>query len=191
LHGVGIFHQDLKPSNVLVFPAIGSKIADLGRSCLTEILAPHDSVEFAGDFTYAPPEVLYGYMDPDVSRRRAAFDMYLLGSLVVFFFLRVGTTAAILTNIEPALANWRTFRDTFDDAMPFIRDAFDIVLKGFLIEVPEKARDDMRRMVQELCEPDPRLRGDPSERGRSQYSLERYISRLDLLARRAELRILG
>ena len=41
-------------------------------------------------------------------------------------------------------------------------------------------------IVEELCEPDPRLRGHPLNRfGKgNQYSLERYIAKFDLLARR-------
>ena len=60
LHGIKISHQDLKPSNVLLYnEGFVSKIGDLGRSLCADIDAPHDNgINFPGDFTYAPPEYL-------------------------------------------------------------------------------------------------------------------------------------
>ena len=67
LHSVKISHQDLKPSNVLIYEGGGvSKVGDLGRALCQDIIAPHDyDGGFAGDGTYAPPEVYYGYMEPE------------------------------------------------------------------------------------------------------------------------------
>ena len=65
IHGQGIAHQDLKPSNVLVFNGNNSKIGDFGRSAYKGHIPPHENNNVAGDLTYAPPELLYGYVDPD------------------------------------------------------------------------------------------------------------------------------
>lgn len=42
LHKEGIAHQDLKPSNVFVFPKDGSKLGDLGRSIARGTTSPHE-----------------------------------------------------------------------------------------------------------------------------------------------------
>ncbi|MEO1487610.1 MAG: protein kinase [Bacteroidota bacterium] len=67
LHSVGIGHQDLKPSNVLMYDkGLLSKIGDLGRSLCEDIEAPHEQEgEFPGDMNYSPPEFLYRYYHPD------------------------------------------------------------------------------------------------------------------------------
>lgn len=62
LHRTDIAHQDLKPSNVLVFNETeGSKICDLGRAWDRNMPAPHDTCPVAGDRTYAPPEFVRRY----------------------------------------------------------------------------------------------------------------------------------
>jgi serine/threonine protein kinase len=61
LHGRNIVHQDLKPSNVLLFETVGSKVGDLGSSTNKENSSPRDQFDVAGDRTYAPPDLLYGY----------------------------------------------------------------------------------------------------------------------------------
>jgi serine/threonine protein kinase len=42
LHATGIAHQDVKPSNVLIFHEAGSKLADLGRSSYRSSGGPFD-----------------------------------------------------------------------------------------------------------------------------------------------------
>ena len=81
LHAAQMAHQDLKPSNILVFPQNHSKLADLGRSAHRQIASPTDDYVVPGDTTYAPPELLYGYLHPEWEVRRIAADLYLLGSL--------------------------------------------------------------------------------------------------------------
>lgn len=77
LHRVKIAHQDLKPSNVLVFGNEGSrKIGDLGRAWSEEHNAPHDACNYAGDRGYAPPELLYSDVSVDVGTRRFGCDAF-------------------------------------------------------------------------------------------------------------------
>jgi eukaryotic-like serine/threonine-protein kinase len=192
LHGQDIAHQDLKPSNVLAFEGGRvSKIGDLGRAAYKGHIPPHDQFDIAGDPAYAPPELLYNYIDPDWSRRRLGCDAYLLGSMVVFFFVGVGTTALLRQNIHSAHA-WGTWQGSFPDVLPYIREAFDRVMQTFKAAVDKPVRDELVVVVRELCEPDPALRGHPRNRAGlgNPYSLERYVARFDLLARRAELGLL-
>ena len=76
-----------------------------------------------------------------------------------------------------------------DNALVFLRPAFADAVEYVVAEVPEGLRADVRGFLQQLCEPDPIRRGHPLERrpGGNSFSLERYVAKLDLLARRAEL----
>ena len=190
LHGQGIAHQDLKPSNVLVFGDGGSKIADLGRASTREIVAPHEELIVAGDMSYAPPELLYRHIDPDWSRRRLGCDAYLLGSMIAFFFTGTGMTANLIGKLDDSHHHTR-WGGNYADVLPYLRYAFSSVLAEIRSRMPNEFRDDLSAMLAQLCDPDPSLRGHPKNRGHSdiQFSLERYVSSLDLLAQKAEINL--
>lgn len=192
LHSVGVAHQDLKPSNLLEFPQTIFKVADLGRATWKGHPMPHDECDFAGDPSYTPPELLYGYLDSDWNRRRFGCDAYLLGSLVVFFFTRASMTALILDYLDPPYRP-ESWPESFNDVLPYVRDACGRAIEAFSNEVPSDLREEITIIVRQLCEPDPRLRGHPLNRfGRqNQYSLERYVSRFNLLASKTEYGLLG
>ncbi len=192
LHGKGIAHQDLKPSNVLVFKGSTSKLGDLGRAASRAQLSPHEENTIPGDLTYAPFEQLYRFLSSDWYRRRIGADAYLMGSMIVFFFTGVGMTALTLNHLDEAF-NWRKWQGTYEEVMPYLRVAFELALGDFVGEIPEELKIDLTEMVRELCEPDPSLRGHPRDRSvpRNQYSMERYISKLNLLATRAEMGLIG
>lgn len=188
LHQQTIAHQDLKPSNVMVFHGSESKIGDLGRASLKGLLPPHEGYEIAGDPSYAPPELLYGHIPPDWNERRLGCDAYLLGSMVVFLFTGVSMNAALAAQLHPAQfpANWA---GSFEEVMPFLRDAFSRALEVIKESMPPSVRTELLGVVRQLCEPDPSRRGHPKDLGRStgRYSLVRFVSVLNLLASKAEL----
>jgi serine/threonine protein kinase len=190
LHQEGISHQDLKPSNVLVFPDDSSKIGDLGRAVRRGYVAPHEELVIAGDRTYAPPELLYDHVDPDFTLRRRACDMYHLGSMLMFFFAGVGTTGALANQLAPNHL-WGTWAGSYADVQPYLRDAFDQVVVLFEAQAPARYSQQLTQTLRELCDPDPALRGDPKERSGTvaRYGMRRYISRFDLLAWDAEIRV--
>ncbi|MHB8656222.1 MAG: protein kinase domain-containing protein [Terriglobia bacterium] len=193
LHSGGIAHQDLKPSNVLVFEGDQSKLADLGRASCNDGIGPFDGEECAGDRTYAPPELLYRYCDPDWSTRRFGCDAYLLGSMIVFFFTGLSATAMLMVELDASF-HWTKWGGGFLQVLPYLTDAFGRVLKGFSSHIKDpRLGSELTLLVRQLCEPDPRLRGDPMNRMRSAapFSMERYMTKLDLLARRAEIGIFG
>lgn|SRR5208337_2790574 len=192
LHSAKVAHQDLKPSNVLVFERTTSKVADLGSASVKGEECPRDAFEFAGDGTYAPPELLYGQRDAEWNRRRQACDVYHLGSLVVFFFCGVGMTSLVLSYMQEDHRP-RSWGGTYQEILPEVRDAFGIALQEFEGNVPgDQLRAALREIVSQLCDPDPLQRGHPRNRigVADQYSLERYVERLNLLARRAEIGVL-
>lgn len=187
LHSRHIAHQDLKPSNVLVFDNADCKVSDLGRSARLGTTSPIDDLMIPGDHTYAPPELLYGHASTDWRIRRLASDLYQLGSLASFFFTKVGMTAMWIRLLH------RSFRpgswgQSYEAVLPHVRDAHDLAFLELEEQLPRPVRTQLGETVRQLCEPDPILRGHPRSRTpqSNPYSLERYIARFDLLASRAE-----
>jgi serine/threonine protein kinase len=192
LHMVGIAHQDLKPSNVLVFKRVGSKVADLGRASYKGAVGPCDHLDVAGDRNYAPPELLYKYVMSDWAQRRFGCDAYHLGSLAVFLFARACMTSLLLASLAPEY-HWRTWAGSFDEVLPYLRDAFGIAIDVFSQDVHNDIREQMTSIVRELCDPDPRVRGHPHDRAGkgNPYSLERFVSAFNLLASKVEHGLMG
>lgn len=188
LHSKEVAHQDLKPSNVMVFDA-GSKVGDLGRAAQFGRPSVNDNLTIAGDKTYAPPELLYGHMNPDWRMRRLGADVYLLGSLLVYLVLRQGCTALVVACLDHAHRP-RIWKGTFTEVLPHVQAAFQQVLIQFGNAVPAGLREELTKAVRELCEPNPDLRGHPINRRRgTPYSLERYHPLFDNLARRLRLEL--
>ncbi len=192
LHRALVAHQDLKPSNLLMFGEVMAKLGDLGRSSRQGTAAPHDLEAVRGDPAYAPPELLYGYVDPDWQVRCQACDVYLLGSLILFIFTRTQTTAELLRRLPPALRPARlrgTFSGPYGTVLPYLTNAFDEVSDAFEQQLAGQRASELVTHFRRLCHPDPRQRGDEKRRlqGLNPYSLERLISRLDVLRRDAEV----
>jgi serine/threonine protein kinase len=193
LHKEQAAHQDLKPSNVLVFDGKESKVGDLGRAAVKGLTPPHDSYVVPGDRGYAPPELLYGafsatpWVSDSWQQRRIGCDMYLLGSMVVFLFANASMSGLLFTELAPA-QHFLTWRGTYAEVLPYLRDAFGRAVDLFSESVPATVRTDLTAVVKELCDPDPGLRGHPRDRRsvHNRYSVERYIGIFDRLAKRAE-----
>jgi serine/threonine protein kinase len=195
LHSDGVAHQDLKPSNVLVFDETVSKVGDLGSACSRGVIAPREDEPVAGDREYAPPELCYKYIPPDWGARRLGCDAYLLGGMMVFFFGQSNMTAMIIERLDPTLRP-KIWRGTYAEVLPYVREAFELSLTTLGEDLQNRSphlKEELVQIVRELCDPDPKYRGHPLERRSeaSQFSLERYVARFDLLARREELRILS
>jgi serine/threonine protein kinase len=196
LHVNSLAHRDLKPSNVLVLPDAVAKLADLGRAAYgdhPDPFDPDDLADVAGDLTYAPLEALYGERLPGRDDRRLSCDAYLLGSLAMFFFSNVSATPAVMTRLHEDLrpAEWNgTWAGTYEEVLPYVRGAFDDAMEAFEGILPS-GLEEVAVAVRQLCDPDPTLRGHPRNRVGigNQFSVERYVSIFDRLARAAELRV--
>jgi eukaryotic-like serine/threonine-protein kinase len=112
----------------------------------------------------------------------------LFGSMILFMFTGAAMTAQIATHLDPTM-HWNAWRGNYTDALLFLRSAMGRVIEDFKAKAAAgKATDDLAVAIGELCEPDPALRGHPHNRaGRgARYSVERYVSLLNLHAGQAE-----
>ncbi len=193
LHSRRIAHQDLKPSNVLAF-GDGSdfRVADLGRSICDGTAGPHDDLLFSGDFGYAPPEILYGQIDPDWSMRRLGTDLYLFGSMIFFFATGYGCTQNLISRL-PVTHRPITLRggwnSNYASVLPIVQNHFTDILSDLHKALDSSVADELTKAASELCNPDPSLRGHPLNRATNanRFSVERYVSTFDRLAKAAEI----
>lgn len=188
LHKIEVSHQDLKPSNVLVYKEV-CKIGDLGRSMCQAIEGPYNNRIFTGDWTYAPPELMYRYYEKDWKSRVFATDCYLLGSLITFYFSGVPMTA-LLRNHLPDKFSWEKWNGKFEQIEPYLQNSFEAALKEFGGNIKsEELRLELQTIVKYLCNPFPGKRGHPSNLSQraGNFGLERFVSRLDYLKRKAEI----
>jgi serine/threonine protein kinase len=200
LHFRGIYHQDTKPSNVLIFGERStSKLGDLGRAHCSTKQAPHDTAKVPGAFRYAPPELLYGSPVLDARQQRGATDLYLFGSMIYFVMMGVPITSELMKlapEHKPIYFGGRDLGVFFRDVLPFLIDAHSEIARLFEAELLPKVLDAdlVARIVMLLryaTAPDPFLRGHPAARRVKHgdpYDLQRFISELNVIARRLEIR---
>lgn len=193
LHGANIAHQDLKPSNVLVFyidrvlvaqsKAAVSKIADLGRASRFGHPSPYDENDWAGDPNYAPPEIRYSFILQDWGARRLACDLYMLSGLICFLFTQTTSIAALFHSLPVQF--WpQTWGDTYDAVLPYLINAHSTAVDQFAQGICPELREDLVPLYERLSHPDPTKRAFPGV-SMNRNVLEKYLSRLDLLASRA------
>lgn len=195
LHLMHIAHQDVKPSNVLVFPVEGSKLTDLGSASQAGNPSLSDRKAVAGDISYLTPEQWYGWSQSPEFSNRYLVDLYRLGSLMFFFLVECSATDAI--QLKLSIRHGRKFtRSDFRSDLTYIQHAFEETLYDLRISVERvagKLTDEIVMIAEQLCEPDPGYRGDPQARAavyRPQHDMQPYVSRFDRLARKAELRMI-
>lgn len=191
LHSMNIAHQDLKPSNALLFDNLQiSKIADLGRAAAKGTEPPHYGFPIAGDWSYAPPELLYGAVPASWDGKRIGCDLYLLGSMIASMYTGVAMTPLMLMGLDQRF-HWSKWGGSFEEALPYLRAAFEEAIGYVSDEVPLAFRADLIAVMTQLCDPDPLLRGHPRDRSMASgnpYSVRRYVNHFDYLASKAEIK---
>lgn len=179
IHQRMIAHQDVKPSNVLTYDDGAFRISDFGRASLKGRAAAHDEFRIAGDRTYAPPELIYGFTHADFHPRRMGCDVYMLGNLAAFLFSGVNVTASLLARLDPQFhpQNWS---GTYDQVLPVVQDAFSRVLLEIDAAVDPEVKDFVIQLIRETCNPDLAQRGHSRGIGHvNQYTLDRYVSQIE------------
>lgn len=190
LHFNQIAHQDIKPSNVLLFSELVTKIGDLGNAHDKGIPRPGNDHVIVGDPGHASPDQLFGYRANEWNERRLSTDLYLLGSLIVFMFTNVSMTTQIAGNLLPQ-HHWEAWPGTYTDALPYVRDAWNAVLEDLAGVLDDDIRDEVVQLTRWLTNPDPAQRGHPHNRAGSgsPFGVRRFSSRLHVLATKVECRI--
>ena len=190
LHKIGVSHQDLKPSNILLFNS-DSKIGDLGRSLCPTLNKEMLNVKFHGDYNYAPPEIMYNYVLPDWNKRTFLADCYMLGSMVVFYLTGVSMNSILISQLPKDLHPFATTA-SFIAVKDYLTNAFEASLKKISQSIPyDIVRERLINVIKYLCCPDPERRGHPKTIASrdSNYNLERFVSEFNYLHRIAELEL--
>jgi hypothetical protein len=116
--------------------------------------------------------------------------LYLLGSLIVFFFAGgASMTALWRSKLHPSHSPLKWTQD-YRSVLPYIRDAFERSLDEIRLSIPSQVQNGIIEIIRYLCEPDPKRRGHPADLDGSQFNLERVISAFDLMATKAEYGLL-
>lgn len=191
LERASLAHNDIKPSNVIRFPSDGDshriKLGDVGRAVTKSGSGPFDDWIWAGDPRHKPLETLYGYQEKEWQDRSTAADAYMLGNLACFLFAGASMTERIVnslpTNLRPG-----TFSGGYRTIIDVIRHAWNTVLEEQIFPtIPEQSRSELSRVIRWLTDPDPAIRGEPTARRIGTMGLDRVQSRLDRMARQAQV----
>ncbi len=200
LHGVDVAHGDTKPSNVMHFESDKiSKIGDLGSATGQHLPHPNlNDFTVLGDPQYSPPDLLYGYRGAEWGEGRLAVDLYLLGNLVFFLFGYGNATADLIDRLVIGMRPRRCqggWHGDFKDVLPHLEHAFNAMMIEFDSHMSRRLGSEiaaeLTNMARQLCHPNPARRGHRRNHiGRGNpYGLERFISRFNLLSKKASVRL--
>ena len=191
LHKAQIAHQDLKPSNVMIFSETGAKIGDLGRASKQNSHGLFDTLNIAGDKAYAPPEQIYKLPLENWLDKRQRCDLYQFGSLISFLFFGVTFNTILMDRLPPELVpiEWGGKSSSYDQALPFLLELFNETLTQWKESLPDWLADDLIAIINQCGNPDYRVRGIQKKPDTLQNSLglDRLVSKLDNLGFKATI----
>ncbi|MBI5376282.1 MAG: protein kinase [Candidatus Schekmanbacteria bacterium] len=189
LHQEKIVHQDIKPSNILIFGHNVSKLGDLGNATKFDNKSPMwDNDGHCGDFSYAHIELLYRYFSPDWNTIRLGADLFMAGGIISYMITDSNFLSLLAANI-PDIYKPTNFGGTFEDVKPHLMQAYNKTIAEIKDRIDEPIRKDIIEIIAQFTHPVPELRGIPKGFNNSlpQYSLWRCISIIDRLAKKVEM----
>jgi hypothetical protein len=108
-------------------------------------------------------------------------------SMAVFLFTGVGITPLMYGQLRSE-HHWEVWTGSFEDVLPYVRDSWDAVVEDSSETIDLEDEGELVSLVRYLSDPDPLRRGHPANHARngSRYGPQRFVSRFDFLAARAE-----
>jgi len=107
--------------------------------------------------------------------------------LTVFLLASANMTPLLIAEMLPEMhpGEWP---GTYFEVLPHLEKAFGQALARIALSMPESVRDDLLKVIRELCDPDYRRRGHPLAHRiqYDKYSCERYISSFNRLRTHCE-----
>nr|WP_314606838.1 protein kinase [uncultured Janthinobacterium sp.] len=194
LHKATVVHSDLKPSNVMIFQRDGAKIGDLGRVINGGGSCPFTGNPYPGDYSYAPPEILYSAPQSDWVNGRERVDLFQWGALCVYLFSGIELNTWLIRRLDVSIRPflWGGGGPSYTMVLPYLIDAFESTLEELSRDAfPEWASDALVTLIRETAYPDYALRGDASvvRRTPNVTGIDRLITRLSILVKRAEVQV--
>ncbi len=194
LHRIHVYHQDVKPSNILTFGE-DSKLGDLGRAVRHLSDCPFFDDRYWGDKTYLAPEIAYTSNIGKDERRMLLTDLYLMGSLITFYFIGVPFNGLLYQN----LLQERHYKDsnlTYSEVLEELKESYEKAIDSIRSSISlndTKAETELIKLIGGLCNPDIERRHHPNLSGATQvsikYGMERVVSTLDLLHRQFKYKL--
>lgn len=181
LHKAKIAHQDIKPSNILIFGDEIAKISDLG--CATQF--GNESVWNGGDPDYLPIELFYGYTSNDWETRRFGADFFMMGGLLTYLVSDSSFLALLISKLDDGFKPLK-FLGTYVQVLPYIMHAYHETLSEIGDSIYPPIKNEIMPIISELTHPIPEKRGNPQNiqiNRHRQFSLEKYISIIDRIAK--------
>ena len=111
----------------------------------------------------------------------------MMGGLLTYMVADTNFLSLMYQHLEDHQRHDR-FAGSFQDALPFLLNAYHCALSKLKPLFPESIRDELTEIIAELSHPDPDKRGNPPRllNKHNRYSLERYISVTDRLAKKVK-----
>ncbi len=192
LHYHKIFHQDVKPSNILSFENGNIKLSDLGHAHDEKNTRPAIINQLGGDPAHASPEILYESPQNEFPDWCRLADLYLLGSIVVYLFTNTSLTSQINLRLKE-FHKQPKWTGEYSDVLPYIIESWEYAITEFSESISESFfREELETLVRYLTNPNTEKRGHPINLGGydTPYGIRRFCSRFQVLAKRAELNII-